>query len=390
MDYITLTEHQVEALKADSLTYQEAAIVRRRYGKHLSIEYPSPATDNYWIIRPKGKVGVLPLRPDRAIHIRPKGSVRNVFQMLDLIGELPEIPKGIATTEPVTDIIQQLIRMLSSQVQRRARRGLHQAYERQARRLPYIRGKVDVARHLRSAHQLQIPCRYLKRKADIEINRILAWTLYKVHRSGLCTAQTQKSVRMALKCLSGYVKITPMETQVCRRQTYDRLTQDYASLHGACYLLLKHMGLSHRSGEEHTIPFIVDMPDVFEKYVVELLRQTVNPDVRVVPQYQYPHAFGRFTMDAVLFSRRDDKADTVVEVKYKYTQNPSSDDVQQVVAYATALNCKHAVLVFPSVGICQKKARIGDVIVSLRTIPLDSDTLKSVHSSGILSELVLL
>ena len=390
MDYITLTEHQVEALKADSLTHQEAETVRRRYGRHLRIEYPSPATENHWIIRPKGKVGVLPLGPDRAIHIQSKGSVQNVFQMLDLIGELPEIPKGVATTESVTGIIQQLIRMLSSQVQRRARRGLHQEYTRQERRLPYIRGKVDVARHVRSAHQLQIPCKFLERKADIEINRILAWTLYKVHRSGLCVAKTQKSVRKALRSLSGYVTVTPIEAQACLRQTYDRLTQDYEPLHGACYLLLKHMGLSHRSGDEQTIPFIVDMPDVFEKYVVELLRRKAGPDIRVEPKFQYSHAFGGFEMDAVLYSHQRDSPVTVVEVKYKYTDSPSSDDVQQVVAYATALNCKHAVLVFPSADIRQAKARIGDVTVHLHTIPLDSNILTSLNLSEIVSEIVYL
>lgn len=370
MDYIVVTEHQISRLDANELTYEEAAIIRQRYSSHIEIEYPSPSNEEKWVLRPKGKVGVLPIWRERGIYIQPKGPVQNIFRMLDTIGRLPDMPEGLATNEPVADIVQQLIRVLASQVQRRVRRGLHKQYVSQERNLPYVRGRIKVQDHIRAPHRTDFPCRFDEQKTDTIANQILAWTLYKVLRSGICEKKTQPAVRSALQSLSGLVSLHPMRPEVCLKQTYNRLTYDYKPMHGACYFLLQHMGLSHRPGNQDTIPFIVDMPRVFEEYAVEVLRRSIASQGHVRPKVTHSHGMGLFEIDAVVYDRHLDAAAMVMEVKYKYSSTPASEDVQQAVAYATALGCSHAVLMYPDSEIAGCTARIGGVNVYTKSIPL--------------------
>ena len=372
MDYIVVTEHQISRLDADELTREEAAIIRQRYSSYIEIEYPSPSNEEKWVLRPNGKVGVLPIRRERGIYIQPKGPVQNIFRMLDTIGRLPNMPEGLATNEPVADIVQQLIRVLAKQVQRRARRGLHKEYVSQERSLPYVRGRIKVQDHIRAPHRTDFPCRFDEQKTDTKANQILAWTLYKVLRSGICEKKTQPAVRSALQSLSGLVSIQPMRPEVCLKQTYNRLTYDYKPMHGACYFLLQHMGLSHRPGDQDTIPFIVDMPPVFEEYAIEVLRRSVaSQGHHVRPKVTHSHGMGFFEIDAVVYDRHSDEAAMVMDVKYKYSSTPASEDVQQAVAYATALGCSHAVLMYPNLEIEGKTARIGEVTVYTQSIALN-------------------
>lgn len=387
MEYLTLTEHEEKKFSKAEISAQEAEILRQRYDSYLDITYPSPATDGKWLLEPGGHIGVLPLQGSRALHIKPKGPIQNVFEMLEVIGSLPDIPEGASQVGATTDFTQQLVRMLAKRVIRRAREGLYREYISREQDLPYVRGTIDVGKHVRRPHRTNIPCRFEESKTDNELNRILAWTLYKVARSGLCSGETLRVAQAAYRSLAGRVSLNPVRPEDCVGRHYNRLNEDYRPMHGACYLLLKHMGLSHETGDQAVMPFVIDMPSVFEDYVVEMLRRQAPGGVSVNPGVVHDHQFGHFEMDAVVYEKVSGEATAIIEVKYKYDMPTSSEDLQQVVAYASALNCSEAVLVYPRVPGSDEKAQIGGTEVRTAGFPLDGNSNVELEQEEILEGL---
>lgn len=373
MEYLTLTEHEEKKFSKAEISAQEAEILRQRYDSYLDITYPSPATDGKWLLEPGGNIGVLPLRGSRALHIKPKGPIQNVFEMLEVIGSLPDIPEGVSQVGAATDFTQQLVRMLAKRVIRRAREGLYREYISREQDLPYVRGTIDVGKHVRRPHRTKIPCRFEESKTDNDLNRILAWTLYKVARSGLCSGETLRVAQAAYRSLSGKVSLNPVRPEDCVGRHYNRLNEDYRPMHGACYLLLKHMGLSHETGDQAVMPFVIDVPSVFEDYVVEMLRRHAPDGHSVQSSVIYNHEFGHFEMDAVVYEKDSGEATSIVEVKYKYTDSPSSKDLQQAVAYASALGCSDALLVYPRVPEGNVRAKVGRVAVRVGGVSLEEE-----------------
>jgi 5-methylcytosine-specific restriction enzyme subunit McrC len=379
VEYLTLTEHEEKRFSKAEISGREAEILRQRYGPYLDLTYPSPATDDKWVLEPGGYVGVLPLRENRALHIKPKGPIQNVFEMLEAIGSLPDIPEGASQVGAATDFTQQLVRMLAKRVIRRAREGLYRKYVSREEELPYVRGTIDVREHVRQPHRTKVPCRFEESKTDNELNRILAWTLYKVSRSGLCSGETLRSAQVAYRSLAGRVSLERVRPEDCIGRHYNRLNEDYRPMHGACYLLLKHMGLSHETGDRAVMPFVIDMPSVFEDYVVEMLRRQVPSGRSVQSGVIHNHEFGHFKMDAVVYEKDSGTATSIVEVKYKYTSTPSSEDLQQAVAYASALGCSEGLLVYPRVPESNTTARIGSTEIRTVGVPLEDDLGSSVY-----------
>lgn len=379
MEYLTLTEHEEKKFSKAEISAQEAEILRQRYDSYLDITYPSPATDGKWLLEPGGHIGVLPLQGSRALHIKPKGPIQNVFEMLEVIGSLPDIPEGASQVGAATDFTQQLVRMLAKRVIRRAREGLYREYISREQDLPYVRGTIDVGKHVRRPHRTKIPCRFEESKTDNELNRILAWTLYKVARSGLCSGETLRVAQAAYRSLAGRVSLNPVRPEDCVGRHYNRLNEDYRPMHGACYLLLKHMGLSHESGDQAVMPFVIDMPSVFEDYVVEMLRRQGPEGYSVQSGVIHNHEFGHFEMDAVVYEKDTGEAASVVEVKYKYHDSPSAEDLQQSIAYASALGCQKALLVYPRIPENETTARIGDTEIHTTGISLEEDLSKDVY-----------
>jgi 5-methylcytosine-specific restriction enzyme subunit McrC len=383
VEYLTLTEHEEKRFSKAEISGREAEILRQRYDPYLDLTYPSPATEGKWVLEPGGHVGVLPLEENRALHVKPKGPIQNVFEMLEAIGSLPDIPEGASQVGAATDFTQQLVRMLAKRVIRRAREGLYRKYVSREEELPYVRGTIDVREHVRRPHRTKIPCRFEESKTDNELNRILAWTLYKVARSGLCSGETLRSAQVAYRSLAGRVSLDRVRPKDCIGRYYNRLNEDYRPMHGACYLLLKHMGLSHETGDRAVMPFVIDMPSVFEDYVVEMLRRQASEGRSVRSGVTHNHGFGHFEMDAVVYEKDSGEATSIVEVKYKYSDGPSSEDLQQAVAYASALDCSEALLVYPRATESDSTARIGGTEIRTVGISLEQD-LRSKKKFGVL------
>jgi 5-methylcytosine-specific restriction enzyme subunit McrC len=120
-------------------------------------------------------------------------------------------------------------------------------------------------------------------------------------------------------------------------------------LHALCRFFLENSGPAHSSGGHTFFPFLVDMAQLFERFVAEWLRKHLLPEYELRGQWHVPLSEqGRlqFIIDLVLWDRRTRKPVCVLDTKYKKEEDgTASDDVAQVMAYAATQGCKRAVLI---------------------------------------------
>lgn len=372
MEDLVVEEYESVEVEDCAANRDVFGVVMRRYGDYLDVAPPSPSTGGRWRIRNEGYVGVLPLPGAGALYLQPKGPVANVWRMLDAVGEMPEVARGEVEAETVDDFIERLVRLLAKMVRKRARRGLYREYVRREEAVPHVRGRIDVSRHLRAPHRTKVPCRFDEHRADVEENRILAWTLYRLARSGVCSDAARREVQKAYRRMSGQVTLAPVTPADCEGRTYNRQNEDYRRMHGLCRFLLAHTGPGHRAGDEATVPFVVSMPGLFERYLVARLREDAagRDDVRIRANVVRNYSVTDFRMDAVVENATTGEPVAVLDAKYKYGESPKASDVQQVVAYATALGCRRAVLVYPDADLAGRESTIGGVRVQTRALPL--------------------
>jgi len=100
------------------------------------------------------------------------------------------------------------------------------------------------------------------------------------------------------------------------------------------------------------LPFLINTWRLFELFVAEWLRQHL-PE-HIVLKDQATLTLGRehkldFSVDLLLIDRRTQKPLCLLDTKYKSPVATSPDDIQQVIAYAKALGCPEAVIVYPEV-----------------------------------------
>src|SRR5439155_1269136 len=96
---------------------------------------------------------------------------------------------------------------------------------------------------------------------------------------------------------------------------------------------------------------LLDMDRLFELFVVEWMKQHVPQRYLVRGQENIQLQMGQtvsISIDITVDDIESGQAVLVLDTKYKAADQPAPTDIQQVVAYAEAKNCRKAVLVYPT------------------------------------------
>jgi len=168
--------------------------------------------------------------------------------------------------------------------------------------------------------------------------------------SGLCTERSLPHIRQAYREMHAHASVSTISADDCIGRLYNRLNTDYEILHALCRFFLEHTGPSHERGEHQMLPILVKMEDLFEMFVFEWLRQHLPAAYDVRGQERVHFHMGTVVsvdIDITIDDIRTGETVAVLDTKYKASEQPESSDIQQVVAYAEAKNCKRAILVYP-------------------------------------------
>lgn len=322
----------------------------RTFRDRLDVQFPSPRTGGLWALTSRGFVGALAVGRDATLVIRPKLPIANLARMLQCAYDLPlyTFPQ-LAMCRTVPDLYEQLVRALLTRVRGILRKGIHQRYRSTRRDMTAVRGRVRVEEHLRQPARLALPCSFEERTPDVIENRVLLWTLNKVLRTGLADDDLQRDARSAHRELQSNVELSAMRPEDIDAIAYDRLTQRYQEAHRLCRLLLDAAGPLPENGAVRTVPFLLDMPKLFERFVARWLSANLPPNLELRTQER--NAVGdadqvEFVIDLVLYER-DGGPVCVLDTKYKTDGMPAANDVAQVGYYALLKGCAQAGLVYP-------------------------------------------
>ncbi|MEG4318524.1 MULTISPECIES: restriction endonuclease [unclassified Microcoleus] len=346
---IELTEYQLATFDRDAIPELVGEKIHQNYAKEINIEFPNRKTQDKWELTSKGIVGNIPITPEFHMVIRPKVPIANLFGMLDYAYKLKiNLPNGQIECEYLEQVYERLANILAQKILERCRKGLYRDYLPKTEKLSYIRGRIDVREAVQKPWEVKLKCHYNEQTGDIEDNQILAWTLFIICRSGLCSESVSSTVRKAFHALQGFVTLISFKPEACIDRNYHRLNQDYQILHALCRFFLENTGPSHEKGDREMLPFLIDMANLYEQFVAEWLNANtpkgffVQQQRRVIHDENYSDR-----IDLLLCDIETGKVQYVLDTKYKAPDRVASSDRHQIIAYATAVNCKNAILIYP-------------------------------------------
>ncbi len=371
-----LREYEPKRIAAGDLAGAVAESIWREYGTVVTVAWPTPLTGHEWVLTSQGYVGYIPLTQDLHLSLQPKAPIANVFQMLEYAYDLGRFWTGLAQCQSMQEFYERLALVLAKRILDRERKGLHRTYYPREEQTSFVRGRIDGRRLSAAAWDPRLLCRYQEHTADIEDNQLLLWTLFTIARSGLCTEHARPTVRQAYHHLAQVVDLVGFTPRDCLGRLYHRLNEDYRSLHALCHFFLAGTGPTHRAGDHGMLPFLINMNDLFERFVAEWLRRHLPPGVSLSAQHLLRFEGSSWLTarpDLVLFDEATGDPLMVLDTKYKLSDDPSPDDVQQVVFYAQALGCREGVLIYPRALPVEVGVQVEDIRVRSASFPLDGD-----------------
>ena len=351
-----------------------------------------PGQEQPYRLRSSGWVGHIPVADILAI-VTPKVPIQSIFGMLEVAYKLKSFDffEGETAVRNLEEIYERIAAVLAKRVNDRLRKGLYRSYIEHTDDLQYVRGRIDIRGNIRNAlvGAPALRCHFEELTADLKDNAILLWALNVASRVGLQRENVSQEVRRAHRGLSGAVSLSPIAARDCVGQFYHRLNDDYQPMHGLARFLIEHAGPSAERGDREVLPFAVNMPDLFETFVAEWLRENLPEDLKVDPQYHAKleaNAELSFRIDLVLRDRRSGDAIAVLDTKYKLRELPSQADIQQVLAYAVEMGVDRAFLIYPRRIADPIQMKVGNIEV--KTLGFDLSVLIEAAGEEFLASLV--
>lgn len=372
---IRLTEHRPTQLPDDSLTVAQAERLTR-FAKYIEIQPPFPGA-NSWSLMSKGYVGAIRLDGECYIVIEPKVPVSNLAKMIQVVFDLPvDFFAGEVRVQSVSDLYDQIASRAAHLVLAIARQGFHHEHVSVSRELGAVRGRLDIQRMFGRPPRSSVPCHISERTPDVWQNRTLLAGLGAALDSGICGRSTHALLREAYSRLAGEVSQVG-SGQFPVEYSYTRLTERYRPSHQLCRLLMAGRSPVAERGETPTVPFLLNMPRLFEQYVARWLGPVLGPMGFEVAE-QVRHRVGspiavEFYIDLVVRDVRTKRAVMVMDTKYKNVNTPISSDLAQVAYYALLEVCPSAGLIAPEGSAVKWHASTGGVRTFMAGFDLGGD-----------------
>lgn len=291
-------------------------------------------------------VGALAV-PGLVVRVMPKVSVTNFFAMLGA-GVSPdafdhEHVTWSDTDELIDGVAYFAIRLIDSATMR----GLVHGYVAREERMRTIRGRLLVEEFARRPWSAAEPqCRFDDFTADIVENQLFRCTL----QAMLSWPQLAPHVRReALRVLGRFegVADTPA-TKHAAALPITRLNEHYEDAMRLSRLVLQAMSLSHEAGDQQANSLMVDMDDLFQRWIAQELDLRLAPEMRIERDEDVWLDEGRaLTMAPDLVVRRGSDVVLVGDAKYSMGADGyvASRDYLELVAYTSAMGLPTGLLV---------------------------------------------
>ena len=307
-----------------------------------------------YLLRPGSVVGAVEVG-DLSILIHPKIGIPQLLSLACYaMGIVKHQDLGMfdfRRDEALPDV---LACALSDAARQAFRRGLLHGYRTEEEALYGIRGRIRFDDQLRRRYAIALPVevRYDEFTNDILANQLVKAATLRLGRFQLRSQEARRGLGWVGGMLSG-VSLAEFLPRRVPEVAFDRLNDHYRLVVELARLILRHSEFQSSRGEVRASGFLVNMDDLFEKFVTRALREALgvsertfrkvlhrdgltldeNRDVRLYPDLSWwDGSVCRFVGDA----------------KYKRVsgQRIPNADLYQMLAYATALDLPGGMLIY--------------------------------------------
>lgn len=345
---IELIEYQTKNIPRNQINNQIIDRLQEKYNTQIKVNLTYSAQGDYWQFYPQGWVGYIPVTPDFGIRIKPKVPIKNLLGMLEYAYNLKScyFLDNLVNCDRLEDFYNYLATILVKRILKLIHQGLSKTYLPQTKSLSYVRGKLNITSTIKTWNP-KLTCHYKQQTSDIPENQILLYTLYCISRDPICKPETKKLITQAYRILRQSITLIPYNAQDCLTVKYNRLNQQYQQLHQLCRFFLDRTMPSYNSGNYQTLPFLIDMARLYEKFVAEWLKINLPPQYKLKIKETVKLDPIKLEIDLLICDHMTEKTLYVLDTKYKNPQQPANSDIYQITTYATSQNCHHAILIYP-------------------------------------------
>jgi 5-methylcytosine-specific restriction enzyme subunit McrC len=311
---------------------------------------PSPSR-GFWRLRAQAKVGAVRFEGFDLI-IRPKAGLQNVFYLMGI-----ERPRDWWSNDEVDllvhhDLFAGIARLLAHTIERAIGRGVQHGYIERRERLVALRGRVDLREQLRRPC-IPVPtsCRYDDYTADTKLNQLIRAALSRILRLPGVPGAVRRTLHLQLSLLEEVSPVEP-DLQWADKWQPSRLDRHYLPAVRLSALVLRRLVLSEAAGSTRAYSFLVDMNQLYERFIEEGLRkrlQAIDSSIRVLGQEQrYLDVERRLMIRPDVVVRRGSSTAFVLDAKYILAGDGTMhvDHHAQLLSYAIRHDVKDVALVY--------------------------------------------
>lgn len=323
----------------------------------------SPAAADRWRVTASSYVGSLVIDGVELL-VRPKINPENLFLLLE-----PGLPPSAWRKEAfdydiTSDLLPSVIAFFARTVETTLGRGVLRSYQARDESLVAWRGRLDVVGQFKRAGVLTpVACAYDDFSEDVIENRVLRAAVRLALRVPRVDAGERQRLMRQLVALEG-VADADVRPETVDAIQMTRLNQHYASALGLARLVLANLTLTDVRGATSASSFMVDMNDLFQRFVTERLRRELRGRLHVIDEPTVHLGMGQQVamQPDLVFSAPNGAVRYVGDVKYKLATDARgrSVDYYQLLAYTTAMDLPEGVLIY-----CRRQ---GDTVQSTVTV----------------------
>ncbi len=294
--------------------------------------------------------------------VRPKIKLENLFLLLEV-----GLPPAAWRDEAIeyadsADLLPSLVSFFARTAETTVARGLFHHYRRKEDDLLALRGRIDSARQFRRGGLLvPMACAWDDFTTDVNENRCLLAGIQRSLMVPGVPVEDRRRLRRVAAALDGVAELAPPAAlhRLDHLDTsgFTRLNEHYRPALRLARLLLANLTLQDRHGGTTASAFMVDMNQLFERFVTARLQAELRGRLEVAAQRR-PHLDeeDRITIRPDLLLRQQGTDVGVADIKYKLATESSGEyvadtvgyhgDYYQLLAYATALDVSDGTLVY--------------------------------------------
>lgn len=265
------------------------------------------------------------------------------------------------------DVLELLIGMFIDELLSLFKRDINRSYSPTIENESFIKGKIDFTENIKknSYRKHLHSLKYEQFTENILMNQILKTVVLNLIKKTIVKDNRMK-LGQALLWLEDVEQIK-LTDDIWEQVAFTRLNHQYSTVFNMAKLFYHNSSINLNKGDEVTFSFLVPLNQLFERYIFEMLKDTVEPDVCV--KYQGPVSYlgyldGKktFQLKPDISLMRVDEVLMIFDAKYKEIIDAegnnlvSQSDIYQMLAYSVKYCCNQIILVYPRMMGCSQEA----------------------------------